>query len=602
LVIKPPQQPVPAPEKHITLKGSQVAIAQTSVRTGYSLLQGQLTVLADRAASAPVAGMVARHLAEPGDSVKRGQAVMEISVGAAVRPAPAAEIKQSAAEKHQVNAVDEQNQLADKISAAREQLEIADARVRKAEQRVAAARELVKQVQTGGSAPAPRAEVPTPAPGKPSAATLAAAQKAQQEVQQSQKALDAAQQKLADAERDARNAADALKKATANIDKVEDLFQKGSASGDDVESARSAAVEAQEKVTAANNAAFAARQEVTKQEKRLATAKDAAAKADAKAAANLKEVKVFEDAPQATTAPAGNSSPTLEQAAREVKAALDESRAASKEAESLHARIDSYEQQVKSSQSRVEAAAQELQSAQQQVLDSMPKPKFVPVAAPVDGIIAWIAPLAREVGPGQSVFGLSRGQLTATFPDTTGAWKKLQVGATMPALIPAQATDGATPTATPLPSAVPAAKPSGTLATLTVTSIKPPAATGQPANIQATVKLLSPATPEAPLRPGAKLLASLTQEPVQGPLQIPASAVMMQDWKRYVAVLENADPTDTKSREFDVVWKPVKIGGSADGRVVVTEGLEPGDRVVRTPEILPKPTEDTSDLIAVVES
>lgn len=601
LVIKPPQQPEAEPEKRITLKGTQIAIAQTSVKKGYSLLQGQLVVLADHSAPAPVAGLVARHLAEPGDRVKRGQTVMEISVGVEVRPAPAAESHQDAAEKQQVNAVDEQNRLADKISAAREQLEIADARVQKAEQRVTAARELLKQVQAGGGSASARTETPTAAPAKPakpSGAALAAAQKAQQDVQQTEKAYAAAQQKVQDAERDARNAADALKKAVANIDTVEARFEKQTASADDVENARTAAVEAQDKVTAANNAAFAARTEAAKLDKRLTAARAAAAAAEAKAAADLKTVQVFQDAPKDTPAPSDGSAPTLEQAAREVKAALTESRAASREAEALHARIDSYERQVTSSQSNVEAAARELQNAQQQVLDSMPKPKFVPVAAPSDGIVAWMAPLAREVGPGKAVFGLSQGRLTATFPDTTGAWKKLQIGSTMPALIPAEAPSitAASPAATPAPAA------EGTLATLTVTAVNKPTTPGAPATIQASVKLLTSGASSAPLRPGAKLMASLSQEAVQTALQVPSSAVLVQDLKRYVAVLENSDPADTSSRKFDIVWKPVKTGGTEDGRIVVTDGLDPGDRVVRTPEVLPKPDEDANDLVAVVES
>jgi hypothetical protein len=90
--------------------------------------------------------------------------------------------------------------------------------------------------------------------------------------------------------------------------------------------------------------------------------------------------------------------------------ALEESRRARREADRMQARVDEYNRQVKASRRQFQGAAESLQEAQQQVLNSVPRPRFTSAYAPASGTVVWISRLAREVGRGDAVFGLSRGQ------------------------------------------------------------------------------------------------------------------------------------------------------------------------------------------------
>ena len=416
---------------------------------------------------------------------------------------------------------------------------------------------------------------------------LRQSQAAREAAREGARDLQTAQKTLAEAQSSVRDAEKKLQNATKNVADVETRFGAKKASGADVEAARSAQSEAQQALGSAGKAVVASKAEVSRREASAKSSQIYADSAGVQAAKALSAARLDlpgnvpdgedsgsqkgADIPEeATNSDSGerNSSNndvsparvTLDQAIRFAGAALDESRRASRDAERIHAQIEGYQNQVTSSRSRVESATQDLVSAQQKVLDSAPRPRFTASYAPADGVVMWISRLAREVGAGQAVFGVARGEkVVAHFEDNSGLWRTVKKDGTLPAFV-VDASDAKLP-GQPIPNSKTAsgAKPSmpntsslampGDLATgggfpaqVKITAIETPSKSGAPAILTAEVRA-APGTGSvgtgsvAPFRAGAGVLIPMPLPAQKATLSVPASALVKWGNQTYLAVL-----------------------------------------------------------------
>ncbi|PQV65281.1 hypothetical protein B1R32_10119 [Abditibacterium utsteinense] len=640
-----------------------------------ALLRGQIRLVADVLGRAQVDGEVARHLVETGTRVQRGDAVLEISSGVATRAVPLSESRQNRAEQGQIAAADAQTALSQKIAAAQTRLRDAQQRVGRSQTQVGAARDIVRRLQNG--AVVASAEIPAPFRGespqiepfrldKPrkrrlrraarpaeavNRAALRQAEAAREVAKNSGRELQSAQKTLIDAQNSVREADDKLQSTLKNVTDVEARFGAKKASGADVETARDAQKQAQQAVNSADKALLAAKAEVVKREKSAATAQSNADSAASQAAKSLSAARLDLDAgatsneensaepvaPESSEERVKSGRVTLDQAIRFAGVALDESRRASRDAERIHAQIEGYQSQVTNSQSRVESATQNLVSAQQKVLDSVPRPRFTASYAPADGVVMWISRLAREVGAGQAVFGLARGEkVAAHFEDKSGLWRSVKKDATLPAFVVdpssvATASVGTanTPDAKPTSSiqtgaganSVTSGKPStkadalsaGFPVEVKITEIESPAAPGAAATLTAEVHGAPGTGGAASLRAGAAVLIPMPRPHQKATLSVPISALMQRGGVTYLAVLspmkaeerpisasfplKNDAPQKMKaaateaadaeqSQKFHLGWQRVETGRSDGLRLEITAGLQAGTRVVAQPEQL----------------
>lgn len=577
----------------IVMQRENTLIVQPSMPPGV-LLRGQIRLVADMTGKAPVSGAVARQVVEPGTHVKKGDPVLEISSGAAERPAPAVEAVQNQAEQSQIAAADAQMALSQKMNLAQTRLRAAQERVDRAQSQVGTARDLVRRLQNGEAValaeiPAPfrdASDSPRPNRKRRRAWKIAverpavdSAQTTRQALRDNARALQAARQALTDAQKAARVADDNMKAAAQNVATVEARFDQKKASGADVELARGAQKDAEDAVNAADRAMIRAKLHINELED------DAAAlKKTGSIGADVAPTPTSSgDSSANNAADAASQKVTLDQAIKFAGAALDESRRASRDAEKIHSEIDDYQRQVSASKTRIESATKALTVAQQEVLDAVPRPHFTSAVAPADGIVTWVSRLAREVGVGDSVFGLARGtKVAAQFEDKEGLWRGLKPGATLSAIAVTSPTLHPTATAGQPQTALAStgAVDNPTVA-VKITEIDAPETDSEPATVSAEVQ------PSVALPAGTEILAAVARPGQRPTLSVPNTALVRRGDTTYLAVL--APPTGGAAEKenkagadsvFLLRWQPVKTGRGDGIRQEIVAGLTPGTRVV----------------------
>lgn len=587
MMARPTAAPVGTAASHpeIFLPSASVMTLRPAKPPG-AMLRGRLQLVADVAGKAPVSGAVARQLVNTGAQVKRGDAILEISSGEAVRPAPRVESQQNAAERSQIAAVDAQTALAQKVAIAQARLRAAGERVTRAQEQVVAARDVVRRLQNGEAVPASRipasfriAARPTKRRAAKPRAVNRAGEIAQQQARAAQDAaregaldVQAARQMLADVQANGRGADERLKNATQNVAEVEARFDDKKASGADVEAARASQKEAQNAVNSAAKSLANAQAEIERREKSAQSLQKYAetARLAAKDFPATPEVPAPDEKTRSNGEPAAGAGEdgrvTLDQAVKFAQAALDESRRASRQAEALHGEVDDYQRQIKSSNSRIADASQNLAASQEKVLEVVPKAKFTTAFAPSDGVVMWVSRLAREVGRGQSVFGLARGdKMNAHFEDSSGLWRSLKTGAVLPAAVVAAGGE-------PNPAAP-------TLA-VKLTQIEVPAAQGGAARLSGEIQA-APQTAPPLLRAGDVVMASVPQPGRKSTLSVPPSALLKRGAASYVAVLvSDGRPSKGETERFRLKWQMVRTGRGDVMSQEIVSGLSAGARVV----------------------
>jgi hypothetical protein len=258
---------------------SSTTLVRVEPRVGRQI-RGSLQAVADISGRAPVGGAVARWLVEPGARVKRGQPIVEISSGAASRPAPAAESLQLSAEREQSAAVDGQQRLARQLTLAQSKLFDAQERVNSAQSRVAQTREIIQKLARGERVQSPanadqnRRAARRLAPARvvqsgPTAGEISAARAlktAQTDAAAGAQALREAQSEVVAAARALESAKNALPIAQAKAGQVEKSFDEAKAAGAEVGEARAAVAEADAQIKALETRLENANRELTRRQ------------------------------------------------------------------------------------------------------------------------------------------------------------------------------------------------------------------------------------------------------------------------------------------------------------------------------------------------
>ena len=455
----------------MALPSSATAVLSASAAPGVAM-SGRVSPVADIAGRAPVGGAVARWVVQPGARVEAGQTVVQITSGPATRAPLPGESRQIVAEKQQTQAADDQLALAQKLSATQAKLAQAGERVARAQEKVAQSRDLIRRLRAGETVPAeaPASALPASKRSRRVAATRPNPQLAAARAKsaQSQRQLADTIDQLATARTDASGAQKSLAALQSKLDEatkteaaISDKFDGSEASAAEVQAARVALSNARDTLKVAAARSESAQKQIPVLEKQLVARRAAADSARAaltqiaptipapdagSSGAGLPDAK-DEAAPGAPDGAAPRPALSIEAAVGQANDALSESRAASREAERLHALVEQYQQQAQSSNAQIESATKVLEAAQSGPLPSVPPVRFTDARAPASGVVVWISSLAREVGAGQSVFGLSSGKkFVARFEDKSGNWKNARVGQIVSALVapPAPETGAAT--------------------------------------------------------------------------------------------------------------------------------------------------------------
>ena len=634
----------------LSLPASSTMMTELSTAPGKPI-RGKISPVADITGKAPVGGAVARWVVQPGASVQAGQPVVQISSGSASAAPLPGESRQVEAEQQQTAAADDQLDLSKQLTATQQKLAAAQGRVERAQENISKTRAVIAKLR-GGETVAPA--VPAPAPRRKKAAakpdsTVAAARGA---VEEAQSAFNDTKSQLASARGDLSSAQKALAPlqskvddAQANVKTIEGKFDGSLASASDVQVARSARDNAKGTLKSASDKLESAQKAIPNLESKLATRERAledAKRAQRAAIANAPAVQA--DEPEEAPASSGGSALgaiSVERAAKMVDDALAESRAATREADRLRGLIDSYQTQAQKSNQRIASATQNLENAQErsqsQMVQSVPRVRFTAARAPASGTVVWVATLAREVGAGQSVFGMSSGKTyQARFEDRTDGWKNARVGQVVNALLapPAPvAPVAATPTikkpsandagsppmpvlvspataapnaATPAVAAVAAATPAPELdannavqqgavsVKVRLTRIAPPERAGEPAILEGAL-----VSSNHSAGPDYRLLASLPSVGAPNILTVPDSALVERNGAWMVAVVEpDAAPkvevtpvaTGTPAPEATpeaiagtLAWRKVVVGESDGISRRVNDGLKAGERIITDP-------------------
>ena len=639
--------PVAVSSWELSLPASSTMLTELSTAPGEPI-RGKVSPVADITGKAPVGGAIARWSVEPGARVEAGQSVVQISSGSASAPALPGETRQIEAEKVQTAAADDQLDLSKRLTSTQQRLAAAQLRVERAQENIGKTREIIAKLRSGAVV---QADAPPPAPRRqrasakesPKVAEARAATKAAQASFSDTKAqLDNARADLSAAQKSLAPLQSKLDDAEQNVKAVEAKWDGSLASASDVNAARSARDNAKSTLKSAATRLESAQKQIPVLEKQLATRERAAD--DAKRA----ERAVIAAAPQVETADADEPSPaprasgagtvSVEEATKMATDALAESRAATREADRLRALVDTYQAQAQKSNQRITSATQQLESAQRkaqsQTVQSVPRVRFTAATAPTGGVVVWIATLAREVGRGQSVFGMASGNTyQARFEDRTDGWKNARVGQVVNALLappapivpvvapataapataaPSAADAGSPPMPTlvsPAPAAVVAATPAPELDStnaaqqgaipvkVRLTRIAPPENAGEPAVLEGELVGANSAA-----GPQYRLLASLPSVGAPDILTVPNSALVQRDDKWMVAVIESEaqpatavtpvpaqsatsaqTPVATPEQAGTLAWREVEVGVN-DGIVRrVTDGLKAGERIVTDP-------------------
>ncbi len=647
----------------LALPASSTLITELSAAPGQPI-RGQISPVADITGKAPVGGAVARWVVEPGASVQAGQPVVQISSGSASAAPLPGESRQIEAENQQTAAADDQLALAKRLTTTQEKLAEAQQRVERAQENIGKTRALIAQMRAGGAAPALPAPAPAPrrkkarnaAASDPKvAATRGAVKEAQAAYDETQGQLSAARTDLSAAQKALAPLQSKLDEAQASVKTVEGKYDGSLASGSDVQAARSLRDNAKSTLKSATDRLQSAQQAIPTLETKLAarerTLEDAkragrAAIANANTSASAAPDEQTEQTP-APVAAGAQGAMSVEQATKMADDALAESRAATREADRLRKLIDTYQTQAQKSNQRIANATENLQNAQQNsqqnMVQSVPRVRFTAATAPASGVVVWIATLAREVGPGQSVFGLASGQTyRARFEDRTQNWKNARVGQVVnallapPAAVATPAAIAATPSANdagspPLPmlvapaagtnaptpatsqpgspnvagiaGAAPAATPTPELdgnnaaqqgavpVKVRLTRIAPPEGAGQAAILEGELVSGSGAA-----GPNYRLLASLPSVGAPNILAVPEAALVQRDGAWMVAVIEpdgapqtevtpvaTATATPEATAAGTLSWRVVQVGQGDGITRRVSDGLKAGERIVTDP-------------------
>ena len=652
----------------LALPASSTMLTELSAAPGEPI-RGKISPVADITGTAPTGGAVARWVVQPGTSVKAGEPVVQISSGAASAAPLPGETRQIEAENQQTAAADDQLDLSKQLTTTQQKLAAAQDRVERAQDNISKARATIAGLRNGGAAPALPAPVPrrkraSSSNSSKSDAKVVAASGA---VDDAQSAYNDTKSQLASARGDLSSGQKALAPlqskvddAQANVKTIEGKFDGSLASASDVQAARSARDNAKSTLKSASDRLESAQKAIPNLESKLGARESAledAKRAQRGAIANSNTSAPADSSDAANDAPApkspvadGNSDDkmSVEQAGKMVDDALAESRAATKEADRLRAQIDSYQSKAQKSNQRIASATQSLENAQEhsqsQMVQSVPRVHFTAASAPASGVVVWIATLAREVGRGQSVFGMSSGKTyRARFEDRTNNWKNARVGQVVnallappaapvaptvaPAIAPVAATktpstnDAGSPpmpilvspasgAATPAVAAVAAATPTpqldannaaqqgATPVKVRLTRIAPPERAGDPAVLEGELVSQSNAA-----GPNYRLLASLPSVGAPNILAVPDSALVQRDGAWMVAVIEpnarpaaevtpaamqtpapEATPEVTAEAPMGTLsWRKVEVGASDGIMRRVNSGLKQGERIVTDP-------------------
>ena len=629
----------------LALPASSTMMTELSAAPGQPM-RGRISLVADITGTAPTDGAVARWVVQTGTAVQAGQPIVQISSGAASAAPLPGETRQIEAENQQTAAAGDQLELSKRLTATQQKLAAAQERVERAQENIGKTRAVIAKLRSGESVPS---EVAPPAPRRKRAtaansnAKVAAARGA---VADAQSAFSDTKAQLASARADLSAAQKALAPlqskvddTQANVKTIEGKFDGSLASASDVQAARSARDNAKSTLKSATDRLESAQKSIPNLETKLATRERAledAKRAQRTAIANAPAAQTDEsdDAP-APVAPTANTV-SVEQASKMVDDALAESRAATREADRLRVLIDNYQAQAQQSNQRIANATENLENAQQRsqsrVVQSVPRVRFTAARAPAGGVVVWIATLAREVGAGQSVFGMSSGKTyRARFEDSTGGWKNARVGQVVNALLAPPVAAPVAPAATvkapsaddagspPMPVLVSPATPAtpgvagvaaatptpeldannaagqgATPVKVRLTRIAPPARAGQPAILEG--ELISQ---NSAAGPNYRLLASLPSVGAPNILAVPDSALVERNGVWMVAVIEPepapktevtpaatgtpAPATAPDESAGTLSWRKVQVGQSDGISRRINDGLKAGERIVTDP-------------------
>ena len=584
----------------LALPASSTMLTEMSAAPGKPI-RGQISPVADITGKAPVGGAVARWVVQPGEPVQAGQPVVQISSGAASAAPLPGESRQIEAENQQTAAAGDQVALSKRLTTTQEKLAAAQERVERAQENIAKTRAIIARMRTDGAPALPAVPAPRRKPAAPkSDAKVNAARDA---VGGAQAAYDDTKAQLSTARADLSAAQKSLAplqskvdETQANVKTIEGKFDGSLASASDVQAARSARDNAKSTLKSASDRLLGAQKAIPNLEAKLATresALDDAKRAQRSALANSNSSAATDNATDETPAPVASTGNaiSIDQAAKLVDDALAESRAATREADRLRKLIDTYQAQAQTSNQRITKATENLQNAQQnsqeRMVQAVPRVRFTAASAPASGTVVWIATLAREVGPGQSVFGLASGKTyRARFEDVTDNWRGARVGQIVNALLappapvapapvapapvapapvaatkPPSANDAGSPpmpvlvspaantAATPAVAAPAGAQPAATATPeldannaagqgavpvkVRLTRIAPPEGAGQPAILEG--ELVSGSNTAGP---NYRLLAALPSVGAPDILAVPEAALVQRDGAWMVAVIE----------------------------------------------------------------
>lgn len=627
----------------LSLPASSTMVTQLSAAPGKPI-RGKVSPVADITGKAPVGGAVARWAVQPGTSVQAGQDVVQISSGAASAAPLPGESQQIEAEQQQTAASDDQLALSKRLTTTQQKLADAQQRVEQAQQNISKTRAVIAKLRSGGAV---AADVPPPAPRRKAAkanSNIATAKAATRDAEASfdgtKSQLDGARSDVSASQKSLAPLQSRLDDAQKNVTTIEGKFDGSLASASDVQAARSARDSAKSTLKSATSRLETAQKQIPDLEKQLATrerAADNARRAERAITASVPAEAPTEDAPVPRSGGAGDSAMSVEAASKLVQDALDESRAATREADRLRSQVDLYQSQAQKSNQRITSTTKELQTAQQDsqatMVQRMPRVRFTATKAPASGVVVWIASLAREVGAGQSVFGMSSGKTyQARFEDRTGGWKNARVGQIVNALLappapvaptvtaplakapaasdagsppmpvlvsPAPAMDAPATVATPTPelSGANAAEQGATPVKVRLTRIAPPENPGDPAILEGELVGDNKAA-----GPEFRLLASLPSVGAPNILTVPDSALVQRDGVWMVAVIEpgagektepSAEVTPAPDKTMEaatpeaaegtLAWRTVQVGDGDGIARRVNGGLKAGERIVTDP-------------------
>ena len=664
---------------------SQTLLVEAGKGGGSVLWRGRLEREVSVVGKAPLAGQVARVMVNEGQFVNTNDRVLQISSGAVSRPPARMEAAQTQAERAQVAAYNAQENLQLRMNAAREKLAQAQNRVQRAHERIEEAESLIERLKRGETvadpstqdAPEPRREVRR----ETSPVNKAAERAAQSVLQRAERQLAAAKQNAdaADAESqsrarellEARGALDAAQKkleaakaapaprktenaetpegearpeaeAPTNTAEISGAQNEVSAARGAVAKAESAASAARKKARDAQSQVAAAQSEVNRARAQLREAlqRDVSTQ---DAPRRVEDLPLFADNDEPAPRRARASSTqnlSVAGAVKLVRAATRESAAATAEAERLKAEIEGYERQVRETQQRFEQSAQSLETAQERVMEHTIQTNLSVVRAPASGTVLWVAPLAKDVREGEAILTVGRNDvLTARFQDTSGLWKKLKEGDTLPAVISGDAPKS---TATPAPPNTSSSAPQSSTQNDAVMGSppgdavmgSPPRAAASGATPQNTLAADEPAPGTSPrllgtpitvkireiettpdgkamievavfnprrvlpdgrrkrrFAPGMQIVCSAGAPGASGSMSVPSAAVMRAGENAgVVAVLVPRDEPSTQDAstqdEHRVEWRPVVLGKSDGVQQEIKGGLQSGERIALQPATL----------------